>query len=371
MGGDRRAVARHWGGITDVNRALVDRIVAAALYEGYVLYPYRPSVKNRHRWTFGGLYPEAYSTARGGYDAWFNRTECLVRGSEEATVEAVVRFLHLTDRRVGECDPPLAEWPEECEPVLRPVEVLRVGEQLIYPWQEAEEREVSVGAVELGAASAEPRHVAFDLPGRRWREPVCDPGGNLVGVLEREQQPVSGGVGIAAVPLGDGLFRLVVTVSNRSSLQTAGVRRDEALMWAMVSTHAILGVRGGSFVSLMDPPEGWRAAAEACRNVGTYPVLVGEPGETDTMLSSPIILYDHPQVAPESPGDLFDGTEIDEVLTMRILTMTDEEKRQAAGSDERVRAMLARTAGLGPGELLGMHGAIRGLGPESGEAARG
>ena len=103
----------------------------------------------------------------------------------------------------------------------------------------------------------------------------------------------------------------------------------------MVSTHTILGTQGGQFVSLLDPPEDWRELAASCRNVGTWPVLVGEEGDYDTLLSSPIILYDYPRVAPESPGDLFDGTEIDEILSLRILTLTEEEKRAAGAMDDR------------------------------------
>jgi hydrogenase maturation protease len=129
----------------------------------------------------------------------------------------------------------------------------------------------------------------------------------------------------------------------------------------LVSTHTILGVAGGEFVSLLDPPAEWRAAAEACRNVGTWPVLVGEEGQKDMLLSSPIILYDYPQVAPESPGDLFDSTEIDEILTLRIMTLTDEEKRAMAAVDERTRALLERTEGMAPEDLLRLHGTIRGL----------
>src|ERR1700739_1609208 len=96
-----------------MNRALVDRIADAVLYEGYILYPYRPSVKNRQRWTFGGLYPEAWCRERGaGADAAGNQTACLVAGAPETAFEAVVRFLHLTARQVGAYDPPLAAWPD-------------------------------------------------------------------------------------------------------------------------------------------------------------------------------------------------------------------------------------------------------------------
>ena len=92
-------------------------------------------------------------------------------------------------------------------------------------------------------------------------------------------------------------------------------------------------------------------------------MLVGEPGEADTMLSSPIILYDYPEIAPESPGDLFDATEIDEILTLRILTLTDEEKQAVSALDDRGRAMLERTEALAREQLMGLHGTLRGLQP--------
>jgi hydrogenase maturation protease len=112
--------------------------------------------------------------------------------------------------------------------------------------------------------------------------------------------------------------------------------RDEALKRSLVSTHVILNVRGGKFISLLDPPESFREMAESCRNIGTYPVLVGAEGERDTMLASPIILYDYPQIAPESDGDLFDGTEINELLALRILTLTDEEKREMRDESDSI-----------------------------------
>jgi hypothetical protein len=138
-----------------------------------------------------------------------------------------------------------------------------------------------------------------------------------------------------------------------------GRSRDEALMRSFVSTHTILSVRVGEFVSLLDPPETFKEAAAGCRNVGTYPVLVGDEGERGVMLSSPIILYDYPQIAPESAGELFDGTEIDEILTLRIMTMTDEEKREMRGADDRARRILERTEQMPAEQLMKMHGAIK------------
>jgi hydrogenase maturation protease len=353
-----------------MNRAAVDRIADAVLYEGYILYPYRPSVKNRQRWTFGGLYPAAWCR-QGSGDASACQTECLVSGGPATRFEAVLRFLHLTARQAAEVAPPLAEWPA-AEPPLRPVEALRVGDRLFPTWQEAEPREVSLEEVTLGELAAHPRQRPFALPGGRRVEPQREKGGEIVGALVREQRPVEGMIEAGAREVGEGLFRVALRVDNRTALADAGgLGRDEAQLYALVSTHALLGVSGGDFVSLLDPPERCREAAAGCRNVGTWPVLAGEEGRRDTMLSSPIILYDYPQVAPESPGDFFDGTEIDEMLTLRIMTMTDEEKRQMAAVDERAGALLARTEALAREQLLGLHGTVRGLRPVEEGGARG
>jgi hypothetical protein len=347
-----------------MNQAIVDRIVNAVLYEGYVLYPYRPSVKNRQRWTFGGVYPRSYCEMHQTGDRWQMQTECLVRGSRPV-LEVKVRFLHLLARRIGELDHPHKQFSEDETPVYRWVEALRVGDKLLQTWQEAVEREVvleSRGGVTPPLLTAEPQRTEFAFPGGRRMEPVRGPDDDIVGVVVREQESVAGLIETTAEPAGDDRFKVRVRIENRTPLEDAGAQdRDAALLRCLVSTHTILGVRDGEFLSLLDPPLEDREAAADCRNVGTYPVLVGEAGERDTMLSSPIILYDYPQTAPESPGDLFDGAEIDEILSLRILTLTEDEKQAAAAVDERVRALLQRTASLTRDQFLGLHGAVRGL----------
>jgi hydrogenase maturation protease len=346
-----------------MNAALVDLIVNAVLYEGYILYPYRPSVKNRQRWTFGGLCPQSYSAAHGGAEAWAMQTECLVRGSRGAALDVKVRFLHLLMRSVGELTPPVAEWPADEEPAYRAVESLQVGDRQFFTWQEAVERTIGLDDLDLEDLVSQPRRQPFAFPARRDREPIRDVG-KFVGVIVREHEPVSGAVEAFAEPVGEWLFKVRVRVLNHTPLDDADRRsRDDALLRSLVSTHTILGVRGGEFVSLLDPPEACRAAAAGCRSEGTWPVLVGEPGATDAVLSSPIILYDYPQIAPESPGDLFDATEIDEILTLRILALSAEEKRAMAAVDERARALLQRTEALAGDQLLSLHGAVRGLRP--------
>src|SRR6185437_8800275 len=317
--------------------------------------------KNHQRWTFGGLYPEAHCRAVDNGETSSNQTECLVRGTSATSIEVVVRFLHLTDRIVGEVLPPLAEWPRDTEPPFRSVPMLRIGEQQWHAWQEAEECEVSLGDVTLDTLSAAPRCVPFWFPGGRRSEPVRDAAGMIGGVLIRQQQAIKGVLEIKAVEVAAELFRLTCRVMNRTPPQgTASESREEALLRCLVSAHTILGVREGEFVSLLDPPACWSETAAACQNVGTWPVLIGAAGQTaDTMLSSPIILYDYPQVAAESPGDFFDGTEMDEMLTLRILTLTDEEKLAMTAVDERARDLLLRTETMAQEQFRGLHGTIR------------
>ena len=159
------------------------------------------------------------------------------------------------------------------------------------------------------------------------------------------------------------VFKVKVTVQNQTSLSEAELNQpDEVLMRTFASTHTILESDRGEFLSLLDPPEAYAEAAASCSNIGTWPVLVGEKEKHDarTMLSSPIILYDYPEIAPESPGEFFDGTEIDEILTLRVLTMTDQEKWEMSQVDERAREILNRTESLGEEDFWNMHGTIRG-----------
>jgi hydrogenase maturation protease len=143
----------------------------------------------------------------------------------------------------------------------------------------------------------------------------------------------------------------------------AAASRDVALMHSLVSTHVILGAQDGEFVSSLEPPAELQELAGQCENVGVWPVLVGEPGQRDTLLASPIILYDYPQIAPESVGDLFDGTEIDEILSLRIMTLTDDEKREMRESDARARQILERTESMPAEQFMKLHGVVRGMRP--------
>jgi len=351
-----------------MNQALVDQIVDAVLYEGYILYPYRPSVKNRQRWTFGGLYPRTYCQAQETGDAWSMQTECLVRGAENTLVQVQVRFLHLQARLVGQLDYRLAELAEGEEPAFHVVEQLKVGDRLLQTWQEAVQREVILEGMDLASLVNKPRCSEVFLPASREVEPVRGHAGEIEAILVREQHPVTGRVQVSAEPAAEGLFKLQVRIENHTTLRHTDQKcRDQAVLRALASTHTILSVHHGEFISLIDPPDECRSQAAACHNEGTWPVLVGQEGAKDTLLCSPITLYDYPQIAAESPGDFFDGTEIDEMLVLRILTLSDDEKRAVAAVDERARALLTRTKSLTDEQMRGLHGTVRGLRPVSSE----
>lgn len=324
------------------------KIAEAVLYEGYLLWPYRRSArKNQRRWTFGGVYPRAYSEARGEDDPWIMQTQCLVMGDEESVIEVRVRFLHVVERKVGVKSGEALEFVEE----------LRVGGELHLPWDEAAEREVAVGRFKLSELPGSPGRAEIDVLGGSREEPLTDSTGEVVGALVRGWRPLRGAVEVEAETLQDGTFRVTVRITNTTPW--GGEDRESTLRQTFVSTHTTLEVEAGGFVSLTDPPEELREAAEGCENLKTWPVLVGEEGERNMLLSSPIILSDYPQIAPESPGDLFDGTEIDQMLILNVLNLTDEEKEEMRASDPRGREILERCEALSPEELMRLSGTFR------------
>ena len=348
-----------------MNRAAVKKIAKAVLYEGYMLYPYRPSaVKNQQRFNFGVVYPQPYSEAQKGSDPWIMQTECLLQGFAQTTFEVCLRFLQLSARAVEERITPSPDPKDVNAPVFAPVRSLEVEGQKFYGWEEAVERELNVPESKLETLVRRPLQQLISLTANQTTEPLAENSGRIVGRLVRTQEAIDGAIYVAAYPVVEGVYRIVVRVKNVTPLRDAErTSREDALMRSLVSAHLLLGVQGGEFVSLLDPPGALRDLAAQCRNVGVFPVLVGEEGRRDTMLSSPIILYDYPQVAPESAGDLFDGTEIDEILSLRIMTMTDEEKLEMRQSDERARQMLERTETLPAEQFRKLHGVLRGLHP--------
>ena len=343
-----------------MNISHVDAIVRAVLYEGYILYPYRASsVKNRQRWTFGGVYPRGYTEIDASSPCHM-QTEILVSGNGETEFDIHVRFLHLVRREVGELGEPLADLPREREPDFTLTARLTIGERQFQPWEEVVERDIELPALAMSALADETVTVPFEFKGTRELEGLRGEDGRICGALIRTSATVSGEVTLSAAEVFPGVYRVTVHIENLTPFDGEHDNaRERAQARAFTSTHTLIGVRGGELVSLLDPPENLKHAATACDNQGTWPVLAGPEGSTDTMLSSPIILYDYPEIAPESPGDLFDATEIDEILTLRILTMTGAEKREMIATDERAKELLERTENLTAEDMARMHGTMR------------
>ena len=298
-----------------MNISAAKKIADAVLYEGYMLYPYRTStIKNRQRWSFGILYPPAYEEVRAGTERAAMHSECLIEIHNQVAlhVDVQLRFLQLV--RVQ------SEQGNRDDVRERTVEL---------QWPESTLRE-------------------FLFAPERQREST--------------QEEICGKIRLVSEKDGEHLIKLCIDVLNTTSAP-ADIKRDDALMHSLLSAHCILSVSGGEFVSLLDPPEQFKSAAAACRNIGNFPVLAGEEPARDMLLCSPILLYDYPKIAPESAGDFFDGTEMDEMLTLRIMTLTDEEKNEVLGGGERVRELLQRTEMSAREQLARTHGAIRPMSP--------
>ena len=351
--GPPRGAARGGGVTLDE----ISKIADAVLYEGYVLWPYSKSAtKNQRRWTFGGVYPEAHSEQHPDY-AFGMQTECLLEGGEESGLDVW-------------SGPPASCRARGCAgrgPWARRVEELTVGDEHHVSWDEATEREMTSRGVPLAAVLSSGRTIEVDVPaGETLQELRIRRAGSRARCCAAGER--CGAPSESAPRPRPGLHRLTVRIVNTSPF--AGDDRQEALRQTFCSAHTILHADKGEFVSLTDPPGPLRAEAAECRNAGTWPVLVGADGDRHTLLSSPIILPDYPQVAPESPGDMFDAAEIDQLLRLSILSMTDDEKRRMRASDPKTRAILERTESLSNEELMRLHGAVREFGltraPEAG-----
>lgn len=339
-------------------------VADAVLYEGYVLYPYRADdVKNAVRWQFGVLAPPAFVAVDPSERSALH-AELLLDG-RPTRGQLRLRFLQVQRRTVERSQSssrPVTipgSTGHECTPVDR----LRAGDVEYLPFDEAAPQEVDV-ALDLTLAGSSTQTVEAAIAGGTDIEAV--PGGRLV----RTRLPLTATIQLRLEPLPGphGVRRLTIDVHNATPWQEnpghdpeppTPPDRAEALRRSLVAAHLLVRLDDGRFLSLTDPPE-WAAGHVAgCRNDGVWPVLVGPPTSADVALCSPIILPDHPQLAPESTTQFYDGTEIDEMLSLRALTLTDAEKRAVRGTDARAAEVLDRVEGL-PADLMDrLHGAIR------------
>ncbi|MEP6696208.1 MAG: hypothetical protein ABJA34_04925 [Pseudonocardiales bacterium] len=351
----------------DAARGIADTV----LYEGYLLYPYRStSGKNSVRWQYGIVGPAGGVEAGAGEETTL-QSHCLVETAElDARLDVYLRFLQIQSREVQAA---ADGRPEEFTPVAE----LQVGSTSWLSWDEAVEHEIAILDIPLAELSA--GHTAeVAVEGEHLVELLRDDAGAVVGRVVRKRLPLKGRLELLATAC-DSARPLAVLSTRFDNIGdfvpapegTVGVSpRDVAVRQSFVGTHLLLALRGSSFVSVIDPPD-WAAPAVAgITNRRCWPVLIGEKGDTDLVLASPIILYDYPELAPESPGALYDSTEIDEILTLRIMTLTDEEKEAARATDPRAAAIIDRSD-LMPAEVFEkLHGALRSFGAPVEPSAR-
>ncbi|WP_406530021.1 hypothetical protein [Streptomyces sp. I8-5] len=322
----------------------VRSIADAVLYEGYLLYPYRASShKNRSRWQFGVLGPPHATAASFGEEPEMEMQCLLAPHDGPAAVTVHLRFLQLQVREVRSTGEDGVEVP---------VGQLIVDGVPVMSWDEAVEREIVLPALPLGEVT----DAVHEVPGGEETEPLTDARGVVAGRIVRRRLPLAVRVRARAV-IDDGHVRLSVAVRNEHPEPAA--TKDAAIRSSLIGAHLLLRAHDADFVSLLEPPAGAAAAAGRCRQRRCWPVLAGPKGTTDTLLGAPIILYDHPEVAEQSPGALFDSTEIDEILTLRVMTMTEEEKAEARATDPRAREIIDRCDGMSPADLQQLHGLLR------------
>jgi hypothetical protein len=343
-----------------VSLADARRVADAVLYEGYVLFPYRAkSNKSQIRWQFGVIAPKSVSEADAG-ERWFMQTEVLVDAGRESVIDVKLRFLRVQARTIE-----ALVAGDSGEPEYVPVESLTVDNRIITDWQEAIEEEIDLAEVPLAELVAGPRDIPLVFAAATSTEPITDATGTVVGRMVRETWPITAVARVSAErddsPFG--IVKVRVVIENLTDWVKQGAGRDEFVRHCMAAVHTLLAVRSGSFISLADPPEYACPAVARCVNSGTWPVLIGDEQHRDTILSSPITLSDYPEIAPESEGDFYDATEVDEMLHLFVNTLTEEERAEARGTDPRSAAIMDRVENMPPELMDKLHGAIRSLRP--------
>ncbi len=347
------------------------RVADAILYEGYLLYPYHQAAqKNQVRFQFGVLMPRGYDVIDPN-EAGSCQTECLVECPDDAQVQVITRFLQLQRRIAAPVSTGTLSPEAGCAPDAGTVTVDGIM-HTSFDEAVAREQRLTATVAELLDTGAD---CEFHIAAGAATQELTDSSGVLAGFLIRQWAALDGTIRLRAERVAGPFraLRLQARLENTTTPPPAALRnRDDGLRRALIAAHSLIGVPGGRFLSMTDPPEWAAQEVAACQNTGTWPVLAGPDDCAELVLSSPVILYDHPEVAAESAGDLFDATEIDEILTLRTLALTDAEKRLARATDIRAAELLDRLDDMPPEVLERMHGAIRYLrsGPGAGAAAR-
>jgi hypothetical protein len=309
----------------------LQQVADSVLFEGYMLYPYRPSaIKNRKRFNFGTLWPREYAEAQKPEEAWSFHSEMLIEAGASCSLNLRLRFLQLLSS--DPADP--------------------------HSWEYGVVRARTIAHIRLSELQSQQTIILVFTdfaPEEKAPESIQVPTAPCFAKIE-----------LQAELLRNTLSKLKITISNETPSSDTWEPSFPPQSQAFTSAHLLANVEDGAFVSLLETPPSITEDATSCSSRGVFPVLIGEAGDRSTMLCSPIILYDYPAIAPESAANFCDGTEMDEMLALRVLTLTEAEKQEMRVADPHSRAILERTENLPEAHLMKLHGAIRGMQPVAG-----
>lgn len=276
----------------------IERICNALLYEGYALFPYRKnSLKNQKRFNFGVLSPKIWVEKQIN-EHYFQQIEILVIAEKDSEITFKTQFLKLTAD---------SEWQTANEKIIE-------------------------GKFSLTKSKT----------------------------IEYKEDALFGKIKISSKKITENLFKIRFIFQNLSQiLNPQKLSREEILSFSFVSTHTILGIENDKFLSQLEPPKEFAEYTKSLHNIGAFPVLIGDKCKQNSILASPIILYDFPEIAEKSFDNFFDGLEIDELMVLNLLALTDKEKRQIAETDERTRQILEKIESATPEDLLKLHANLR------------
>ena len=341
--------------------SVLENLTRTLLYEGYALYPYhRSAIKNQKPVPFGVVFPNDY-TAYNEHAHSTMQTQCIVTGSNYLLINITVRFLHLKKIELLEH----VIQKENAYDDFVPVYNLCINEKSYQAGWQTIERKLSTENLLISDLMKKKKIILIEFDSIYDSKNLNDENGEVTAKQINSVSIIKGTVIIEAAPVENmqDAFRITVNITNTTPVENAeAVSRDEVISQSFLSTHTILKTTNAEFISHQNPGEKWKASIAACENMNTWPILIDE--SDTTLLSSPIILYDYPQINPQSHGDLFDSTEIEEALLLHVNLLSDEEKKRIGQSDEKLQAMLQKVSEITPEELINFHSGLRSI-PEN------
>lgn len=335
---------------------ILENLTHTLLYEGYALYPYhRSAIKNQKPVPFGVVFPQVYNSHHEHAHSMM-QTQCLLSGSDQLMLDVSIRFLQL---KKIELLKNISAY-ETMKGDFVPADYSGIKEHFYESGWQTVERRLDTGNLSVSYLVKRPKVITLSFNKVFDSNYMYDENGTVTATQLGTVSGINGCVVIAVAPVENlpHAFRITVRITNTTLIENADVAtRDEALAQSFLSTHIILKASHGEFASHQNPGEIWKNDIVQCQNLNTWPILIDD--NNSILLSSPIILYDHPRIHPQSSGNLFDSTEIEEALLLHVSVLSDEEKNQIGESDEKLQTMLNKVSRMTPGELMGFHSVLR------------